>query len=99
MFFDTNLLTSCHSASCLFFLFLVLERQKINILIIGRDKSQSQFISVENTKSRGDTERRARAATPPRCGQGGSAPGQGVDPLVASQPRLFAYKKPPMQKP
>src|SRR3954464_6135072 len=52
-----------------FLLFLVPERQKINILGIGRDKIQSQYFTVGVTKSRGETDRRSRATTPhPRHG-------------------------------
>src|SRR3954471_16494060 len=86
IFSRTNLLTSCHSASCMFLLFLVPERQKINILGIGRDKSQSQYFTVGDTKSRGETERRHRVAKP-TLGAGGPSPRLGrVCPLVASQP-------------
>src|SRR3954470_10339110 len=48
-----------------FLLFLVPGRQKINILGIGRDKSQSQYFTVGDTKSRGETERQTRVAKPP----------------------------------
>src|SRR3954464_10721764 len=68
MFSTTNLLTSCHSASCLFSSVFGSRRQKINILGIGRDKSQSQYFIVGDMKSRGETERRVRDATPPRRG-------------------------------
>src|SRR3954465_11825553 len=64
MFSGTNLLTSCHSVSCLFLLFLVPERQKINILGIGWDKSQSQYFDVGNTKPEYETEETHQGATP-----------------------------------
>ena len=80
-------------------LYLVLERQKINILGIGRDKIQSQYFNVGNTKLEYETEEAHQGATPPGrvggptpCLGGCSRPG---GPL----PRLFAYKKPLMPKP
>src|SRR3954468_8653466 len=99
MFSGTNLLTNAIVPAACFLLFLVPERQKINILGIGRDKSQSQYFTVGTTKSKGETERRARAASPPGRSQAWPAHGEGVGPLDASQPRLFAYKKPLLQKP
>src|SRR3954468_23198063 len=63
MFSGTNLLTSCHIASYLFSSVLVPERQKINVLGIGRDKSQSQYFTVGNTKPEYETEGTHQGAT------------------------------------
>ena len=48
-----------------FLLFLVSERPKINILGIGRDKSQSYYFPERLTEPEGELERGHRVATPP----------------------------------
>src|SRR3954471_6140485 len=64
MFSGTNLLTRCHNASCLFSSIFGSKRQKINILGIGRDNSQSQYFTVGNTKPEYKTEGSHQGATP-----------------------------------
>src|SRR4051812_18400814 len=99
MFSGTNLLTRCHSASCLF------------SSVFGSRKAENQYSrnwTGQKTKSifcRGEHKAgiRDRGDSPgghppwPR-GWAHPAPG-GASPLVATLPRLFAYKKPPMPKP
>src|SRR3954468_17472300 len=80
MFSGTNLLTNAIVPVACFLLFLVPERQKINILGIGRDKSQSRYFTVGNTNLEVETEGSHGVATPPRRGQDRLAPGQGVGP-------------------
>src|SRR3954463_16097747 len=85
----TNLLTRCHSASCLFSsVFGSIKGKKINILGIGRDKRKSQYFTVGNTKLEYEGEGSHRGATPPGPRLGGC--GRPGCPL----PRLFAYKHP-----
>ena len=82
-----------------FLLFFVPERQKINILEIRRDKIQSQYFTVGNTKPEDETKEGLEGATHPghvaRLGPclGGAA---ASDTPSAS---FFAYKKPLMPKP
>src|SRR3954471_17408390 len=90
MFSGTNLLTRCHNASCLFSSIFGSKRQKINILEIGRDKSQSQYFTVGNTKPEYETEEIHQGATPPGRA-GGSTPRLGgaaalATPCLASSP-------------
>ena len=63
----TNLLTRATMPAACFLLFLVPGSQKMNILGIGRDKSQSQFFTKGGTEPEYETEREQRAATPPSC--------------------------------
>src|SRR3954466_13316292 len=48
----TNLLTRCHSASCLFSAVFRFRKLKMNILRIGRDKSQSSYFFGSDTENR-----------------------------------------------
>src|SRR4051812_44397197 len=51
--YGTNLLTRCHSASCLFsVVFHFRKTKKMNILGIGRDKSQYAYFSRRNKETR-----------------------------------------------
>src|SRR3954468_23039952 len=81
MFSGTNLLTNAIVPVACFLLFLVPERQKINILGIGRDKSQSSYFPGATRNHEAETEGGHRVAKPPRRGQDLEAPGGGVGPL------------------
>ena len=92
MIYWTNLLTRCHSASCL--LFLVLGSQKMNILRIGRDKSQSSYFTGRLTEPEYETEEGQGLATPPQarasptratrwCGPPGTPPTLPPSPIRA----------------
>ena len=61
----TNLLTRCDSASCLFSAVFGSKSQKMNILGIGRDKSQSHYFTGGHLEPEYETEKGQRAATPP----------------------------------
>src|SRR4051812_21534109 len=94
MFSGTNLLARCHSASCLFSsVFWFQKRQKINILGIGWDKSQSQYFTVGNTEPEYETEGIHQGATP-LAAWPGLACAWGCGHPGCPLPRLFAYKKP-----
>ena len=75
-----------------FLLFLVPVRQKINILGIGRDKSQSQYFTMGNTKPEYETGEGLEGATHPGC-MGGPTPllGGAATPSTPSA-SLCAYK-------
>jgi hypothetical protein len=76
-FSGTNLLTSRHSASSLFFAVFVFQKSYTgNILGIGRNQSQSPRILPELPENRRGVRVGPRGAlTPGRCGQGlGRAP-------------------------
>src|SRR3954468_24228619 len=100
MFSGTNLLTRCHSASCLFF-----------AVFGSRKASKEIFSELDGTKAKVNiSPRRTQSPdkrwrgpqgghTPPSTGPPWATPGQGVRPLAALLPRLFSYKKPPMPKP
>ena len=65
MFSGTNLLTSFHSASFpVFYCFWFQESQKMNILGIGRDKSQSSYFTGRLTEPEAETEEGQGLATP-----------------------------------
>ena len=82
-----------------FLLFLVLERQKINVLGIGQGKSQSQYFTVVNVEPEDETEEGLDGATPPGRA-GGPTPRLGGGAASGTpSASLFAYKKPPMPKP
>src|SRR3954467_9107335 len=97
MFSGTNLLTSCHSASCLF-----------SVVFGFRKASKEIFSELDGTKAKVNIsprrtrspEERQKGATgrphPPGAGPPYTMPGKGVGPLFAHLPRLFAYKIPPM---
>jgi hypothetical protein len=64
-FSGTNLLTRCHSASSLFSIVFVFQKNYIgNILRIGWNKSWSSYFSWHETESKAETEGGQRAATP-----------------------------------
>src|SRR5215216_2593138 len=65
----TNLLTRAIVPVACFLLFLVPGSQKMNILGIGRDKSQSYYFPGRLTELEGESERVHRVATPPGVGQ------------------------------
>ena len=96
MFYGTNLLTSCNSARCCFLLFLVSEKlvKKYSRNWTGQTSKSITFCGEQ------DVQRGAEGASP-TLGTGGPCPtpGRGVGPLAAASASLFAYKKPPMQKP
>src|SRR3954462_5480960 len=100
MLCGTNLLTRCHSASCMFS--SVFGSRKASKEIFSELDGTKAKVNISPRRTRSSEERR-RGATgrlhPPDTGQPWAAPGQGVGPLATSQPHLFAYKKPPMPKP
>jgi hypothetical protein len=100
-FSRTNLLTRCHSASCLFSAIFVF--QKIytgNIFGIGQNKSQSSYFSRSITESKAETERSQRMATPPHdTGHPLAAPRPGVGPLPTFWCHPSAYIFPSTGKP
>ena len=61
----TNLLTIAIVPAACFLLFLVLGSQKINILGIGRDKSQSAYFSGSHKMPEYETEKGWGPTTPP----------------------------------
>src|SRR3954464_14339069 len=82
IFSGTNLLTSCHSASCLF------------SSVFGSRKAENQYSrnwTEQKPKSifyhRGHEARRRDG----EANKGGQTPLGACGPLVASQPRLFVY--------
>ena len=85
----TNLLTRATVSAACFLLFLVLGSQKMNILGIGRDKSQIAYFSGSHQVPEYETQRGQRPATPPgRVARLG--PRQGVVwwPLAPPRPPL-----------
>ena len=66
----------------------------MNILGIGRDKSQSAYFYGRLTEPEYETEEGQGLATPPRRGLGLAAPGHGVVAPGTPSVSLFAYKKP-----
>ena len=72
----------------------------MNILRIGRDKSQSYYFPGRLTEPEGEAERGHRVATPP-LGAGPPRPHQGIvwAPWPPTDLASFAYKKPLTKKP
>ena len=96
----TNLLTSATVLVACFLLFLVPGSQKLNILGIGRDKSQSYYFPGSLTELEGDSERGHRVATPPiAAGQPRLHQGMVWAPWLATDLASFAYIFLPRQKP
>src|SRR4051812_26137233 len=94
IFSGTNLLTSCLFSS-------VFGSRKAENQYSRNwmgQKPKSIFYRGEHETIVQDGEAPEGGQTPPEHGQAWPMPGEGVGPLVASQPRLFAYKKPPTQK-
>src|SRR3954469_5481487 len=100
MFSDTNLLTRCHSASCMF------------SSVFGSRKAENQYSrnwtgqKPKSLFSRSNTEPRSRAGGGPQGGRtplGAGKPwrrAQGVwAPWTTTDLDSCAYKKPPTQKP
>ena len=77
-----------------FFCFWFQESQKMNILGIGRDKSQSSYFTGRLTEPEYETEEGQGLATPPRRGLALPTPPGGVGPLALHRPCPLAYKKP-----
>ena len=99
MFYGTNLLTSCHSASCLFS--AVFGSRKASKEIFSElDRTKAQVnISPEGTWSLEGRQRGEPGRPHPRVARPAlSAPPLGVGPLALHRPCPFAYKKPLMQK-
>ena len=96
----TNLLTRATVPAACFLLFLVPGSQKMNILGIGRDKSQSYYFPGRLTEPEGESERGHRVATPP-LGAGPPWPRQGMvlAPWPATDLASFAYTSLPIPKP
>ena len=86
----TNLLIRATVPVACFLLFLVPGSQKMNILGIGRDKSQSYYFPGRLTEPEGESERGHRVATPP-LGAGNPRPRQGMvwAPLAGHRPCLL----------
>ena len=61
----TNLLTRAIVPAACFLLFLVPGSQKMNILVIGWDKSQSRYFTEGDTEPEYETERGQGPLTPP----------------------------------
>jgi hypothetical protein len=98
-FSRTNLLTRCHSASSLFFAIFVFQKSYTRN-ILGRNKSQSSYLSRHETESKAETEGCQRVAAP--CHGAGhplAAPGYGVGPWPTSWCRPSAYIFPSTGKP
>src|SRR3954470_20342236 len=96
-FSGTDLLTRCHSELPLFCCFWFQKSQKMNILGIGQDKSQSQYFTMGNTEPEDETEEYLEGATHPGRAAW-PAPG-GAAASGTPSASLFAYKKPPIPKP
>src|SRR4051812_18079553 len=100
MFSGTNLLTSCHSASCLF-----------STVFGSRKASKEIFSELDGTNVKVNNfpwgtrslegRRRGVPGQPHPLGAGGPclAPRQGVGPMTTASASPFAYKNPPIQKP
>ena len=71
----TNLLTRAIVPVAYFLLFLVPESQKMNILGIGSDKSQSRYLSRRFTEPEGETKGGGHRVAKPPLGAG--PPGRG----------------------
>src|SRR3954469_18267545 len=100
MFSGTNLLTSCHNASCMFF--VVFGSRKASKEIFSELDGTKAKVNISPRRTRSPEERRRGAIGrphPPGTGPPYVVPGRGVGPLATSQPCLFTYKKPPMPKP
>src|SRR4051812_39544999 len=100
MFSGTNLLTSCHSASCMFLLFLVSEKlvKKYSRNWTGQT-SKSITFRGEQEVQRGAGEASQWGQTHPRRGWALPRAWEGCGALAAASASHFAYKKPPTQKP
>src|SRR3954467_9697688 len=94
IFSETNLLTSCHSASCLFSSVFGSRKAENKYSRNWTGQKPKSIFTVGETNPEDEMETRTRAAKPLGAAKGGLAPGKGVAPLVASRPRLFSYKKP-----
>src|SRR3954466_10110004 len=97
IFSGTNLLKSCHNASCLFssdFGSRKAENQYSRNWT--GQKPKSIFYREGHESRRRDRDANQGGQTPLGAARGGPAPRQGVAPPVASRSRLFAYKKPPI---
>src|SRR3954463_910457 len=78
-----------------FFCFWFQKRQKINILGIGRDKSQSQYFTVGNTEPEDETEKRHQGPHPLDRAWGGGVRPPWVPPCLASSHiRIPRYQNP-----
>src|SRR3954462_2684241 len=100
MFYGTNLLTSCHSASCLFS--AVFGFRKASKEIFSELDGTKAKVNISPRRTRSPEERRRGATGRPHplgAGPPWAPHGQGVGPLATSEPRLFSYKKPSMPKP
>ena len=96
----TNLLTRATVPAACFLLFLVPGSQKMNILEIGRDKSQSYYFLGRLTEPEGEPEGGHRMATPP-LGAGPPRPRQGMvwAPWPPTDLALWPIRSLPMRKP
>src|SRR3954467_12211939 len=100
MFSGTNILTSCHGASCLF-----------SAVFCSRKVSKEIFSELDGTNVKVNNfswgtrspegRRRGVPGQPHPLAAGGPCPTprHGVGPLATASASPFAYKKPPMQKP
>src|SRR3954463_13054144 len=70
IFSRTNLLTSCHNASCLFSSVFGSRKEENQYSRNWTRQKLKSIFYLGDTKSRGETERQVRAAKPPRRGQG-----------------------------
>src|SRR4051812_47958441 len=95
MFFGTNLLTSCHSASCLFSSFLVPEKlvRKYSRNWM-RQTSNSITSRGEQEVHRGDGEACQGSHTPLGAGGPCPAPRQGVGPLATASASPLPIRSP-----
>src|SRR3954463_7867394 len=93
IFSGTNLLTICHSASFLFSsVFGSRKAENQYSQNWTGQKPKSIFYRGRHVVQRRGVEASQGLRTPPRGEWAHPMPGQGVGPLAASQPRLFAYK-------
>ena len=85
----TNLLTRATVPAACFLLILLQESQKMNILGIGRVKSQSAYFSGRHLKPEYETEKSWGPATPPGPRQGVVWPPCGPSPALLLAPWIF----------
>ena len=95
----TNLLTRAIVPAACFLLFLVPGSQKMNILGIGRDKSQSCYFTRRHLEPEYETEEGQGLATPPRRGLALPAPPGGVGPWHSTDLALWPIRSLPKPKP